>query len=107
VEVAKNTSALRLDARRKQPLDTVEFQKPLPFPICSGHRADLSNNSRMATSHPALTRGRLCILAAAILWSLSGAFTKALTTDTFLGVNEPVIDELEFAGKSVPIQLAF
>lgn len=50
--------------------------------------------------------GRLCILMAAILWSLSGAFTKALTTDTFVGVNEPAIEPLVLADKNVPIQLA-
>jgi drug/metabolite transporter, DME family len=53
----------------------------------------------------AITHGRLCILAAAVLWSLSGAFTKALTTDTFLGVNVPAIAPL--AGTDIPIQIAF
>jgi DME family drug/metabolite transporter len=49
----------------------------------------------------------LCILAAAILWSLSGAFTKALTTPTPLGVDSPPIATLEVVGHAVPIQLAF
>jgi drug/metabolite transporter, DME family len=61
----------------------------------------------MTTSQATPAHGRLCILAAAILWSLSGAFTKALTTDTFLGVNEPPIDTLVLADRNVPIQLAF
>ena len=36
-----------------------------------------------------LTHGRVCILLAAVLWSLSGAFTKVLTRPTVLGLNEP------------------
>ncbi len=53
------------------------------------------------------THGRLCILAAAILWSLSGAFTKALTQPTAFGLNEPPIAALDFDGEQVPIQIAF
>jgi drug/metabolite transporter (DMT)-like permease len=52
----------------------------------------------MTAVPPSPIQGRLCILSAAILWSLSGAFTKALTTDTFLGVHVPEI---------APIQIAF
>src|SRR5690242_7229541 len=33
--------------------------------------------------------GRLLIVLAAVLWSLSGGFTKVLTTDTPLGLNSP------------------
>ncbi len=58
-------------------------------------------------SSPSIAHGRLCILAAAILWSLSGAFTKALTKDTFLGVHIPAIEPWVLAGKDVPIQIAF
>jgi DME family drug/metabolite transporter len=57
-------------------------------------------------SIPTAATGRLCILSAAILWSLGGAFTKALTLDTFLGVNEPPIEPWMIAGKAVPIQIA-
>lgn len=53
------------------------------------------------------THGRVCILAAAILWSLSGAFTKALTTETFLGVHAPFLEPLVLGGKNVPVQIAF
>lgn len=51
--------------------------------------------------------GRLCILLAAILWSLSGAFTKALTQTTIFGVDKPAIEPLELGGLTVPIQIAF
>ncbi len=55
---------------------------------------------------PAAT-GRLCILFAAILWSLSGAFTKALLKPTVFGVDEPAIEPLLVVGLKVPIQIAF
>ena len=41
--------------------------------------------------------GRLCIFLAALLWSLSGAFTKTLTQDTFLGVNDPPLAPIQMA----------
>jgi drug/metabolite transporter (DMT)-like permease len=55
---------------------------------------------------PNVVRGRLCIALAAVLWSLSGAFTKVLTQDTFLGVNEPPIETLGLGGLHVPVQIA-
>ncbi len=42
-------------------------------------------------------QGRLFILLAAVLWSTSGAFTKALTRDTPLGLNSPPIAPLQIA----------
>lgn len=42
-------------------------------------------------------RGRLCILIAAVVWSTSGAFTKVLTRDTPLGLNEPALGPLPLA----------
>lgn len=48
-------------------------------------------------SSPSLTRARLCILLAALLWSTSGAFTKVLRENTGLGLNEPTIDPLSIA----------
>ncbi|MSU77642.1 MAG: hypothetical protein EXS16_06050 [Gemmataceae bacterium] len=54
-----------------------------------------------------VVHGRWCILIAAVLWSLSGAFTKALTTPTVLGVNEPTLEPFVLAGKDVPMQIAF
>jgi drug/metabolite transporter (DMT)-like permease len=53
-----------------------------------------------------IAHSRLCILVAAVLWSLSGAFTKALTQDTFIGANEPAIESWSVAGHEVPIQIA-
>lgn len=44
-----------------------------------------------------LTRARLCVVLAALLWSTSGAFTKILCEDTGLGFNEPAIDPLAIA----------
>ena len=55
---------------------------------------------------PTAAQGRVCILIAAILWSLSGAFTKVLTMDTFVGVNEPTIEPWLLGGKALPIQIA-
>lgn len=51
--------------------------------------------------------GRLYILLAALLWSLSGAFTKALTQPTVFGVHEPTIERLDLGAVQVPIQVAF
>jgi DME family drug/metabolite transporter len=59
---------------------------------------------RMSSQTPA--QGRLYILIAALLWSLSGAFTTALTQPTFAGVDEPAIETLSVGGKEVPIQIA-
>lgn len=42
-------------------------------------------------------QARLCILAAGILWSLSGFFVKILTTPTSLGLNEPPVDARSMA----------
>jgi drug/metabolite transporter, DME family len=52
------------------------------------------------TQSPSLSanRGRLMLVAAAVLWSLSGLFTRLLKKDTLLGVHEPVL---------TPIQIAF
>jgi drug/metabolite transporter (DMT)-like permease len=41
------------------------------------------------TSPTSTTQGRLCIVLAALFWSLGGAFAKVLTQETFLGLNEP------------------
>lgn len=43
------------------------------------------------------TRSRLCILAAGVLWSLSGFFVKTLTTPTSLGLHEPSVDSRSMA----------
>jgi drug/metabolite transporter, DME family len=41
---------------------------------------------------PSVAHGRLCIALAALMWSTSGAFTKVLTLDTPLKLNEPRVD---------------
>jgi drug/metabolite transporter (DMT)-like permease len=51
-------------------------------------------------------QGRLCIVAAALLWSLGGAFTKALTRPSVLGVDQPTIEAWALGGAEVPIQIA-
>ncbi len=48
-------------------------------------------------SRQAITRGRLCIALAALLWSTSGAFTKTLTLPTALGLHTPTIEPLQIA----------
>lgn len=44
-----------------------------------------------------ITRARLQILSAGVLWSLSGLFAKALTQPTILQLNEPPISALAIA----------
>jgi drug/metabolite transporter (DMT)-like permease len=44
-----------------------------------------------------LNHGRLCVVAAAVLWSTSGGFTKLLTKPTFLHLNEPALTGLQLA----------
>lgn len=48
-------------------------------------------------SHPSVLQGRLCVFAAALLWSLSGAFVKVLTQPTALGLGEPPVPALIIA----------
>lgn len=52
--------------------------------------------SRLSALSP-LARGRLCILSAALLWSLGGLFTKVLTRPTALGLDDPRVHELQIA----------
>ncbi len=51
----------------------------------------------MSGPSPSLLRGRLCILAAALLWSLNGPFIKILTKPTALNLHEPPVPELLIA----------
>ena len=46
---------------------------------------------------PSLTQGRLCIALAAVLWSLSGAFTKFLTKVMVEEYGCPPVDPLQIA----------
>ena len=48
-------------------------------------------------SPPSLTQGRWLIALAAVLWSLSGGFSKVLTRDTVFALNTPEIDGLVMA----------
>jgi drug/metabolite transporter (DMT)-like permease len=50
-----------------------------------------------ASSAPSAAQGRLLIVAAALLWSLSGAFAKVLTQETSLGLHSPALDPLGIA----------
>src|SRR4051812_21500959 len=43
------------------------------------------------------SRGRLLIVVAALLWSLSGAFVKVLTRDTAFGLGDPPVPGLQIA----------
>jgi hypothetical protein len=51
------------------------------------------------------SRGRLLIVLAALLWSLSGAFTKLLTKPTWFGVDEPAIEPWHVGHLAVPMQI--
>jgi hypothetical protein len=42
-------------------------------------------------------RGRLCLVGAALLWSLSGAFTKVLTKETPFHLGDPPVPGLWIA----------
>ncbi len=55
---------------------------------------------------PSLAEGRWCLVAAALLWSTSGAFTKVLTIDTALGLNQPPLDPLVVGELKLPVQIA-
>src|SRR5262245_33371771 len=44
-----------------------------------------------------LAGGRLCIVLAAVLWSLSGLLTRLLQTPTILDVHEPRLTGLQIA----------
>ena len=50
------------------------------------------------SSIPTLAGGRLCIVLAAVLWSLSGLFTRLLQNPSALNLNAPAL---------MPIQMAF
>ena len=46
---------------------------------------------------PSINRGRLYLVLAAVLWSLSGLFTRLLKKETFLDVHEPSLTPLQIA----------
>lgn len=55
---------------------------------------------------PSIAQGRVCILLAAVLWSLGGAFAKVLTQETAFGLDEPGMEPLEYGGYPFPVQIA-
>src|SRR4051794_16295479 len=59
----------------------------------------------MDPAAPTPAQGRLYILFASLLWSLSGAFTKILTQDTVFHANDPPLDTLHVGGFDVPVQI--
>src|SRR5437660_9387337 len=54
-------------------------------------------HDKQPPSVPSAVQGRLLIALAAVLWSTSGAFTKLLTKDTSLHLNDPVLPGLVIA----------
>jgi drug/metabolite transporter (DMT)-like permease len=50
---------------------------------------------------PSVLQGRLLVVLAAVLWSTSGAFTKALREATPLGLHEPRVEQLQIAAGRV------
>jgi drug/metabolite transporter (DMT)-like permease len=52
---------------------------------------------------PSLLRARLYVAAAAVLFSTGGAFAKALTQETGLGLNHPLLDRMQIAALRVLI----
>jgi drug/metabolite transporter (DMT)-like permease len=58
------------------------------MPIFGGRMSEPSTTTDSPAA-PSLTQGRVLIALAAVLWSLSGGFTKVLTKDTSLGLNHP------------------
>lgn len=52
----------------------------------------MTGSSNAAPGQPSPAQGRLCLVLAALLWSLSGAFTKVLTRNTALDLNTPLLD---------------
>ena len=46
---------------------------------------------------PSAAHGRLCIVLAAVFWSLSGLFARLLQVPTPLGLHEPSLSPLQMA----------
>ena len=46
---------------------------------------------------PTVAGGRLCIVVAAVLWSLSGLFTRLMQKPTSLELHDPALTPLQFA----------
>jgi drug/metabolite transporter, DME family len=59
-----------------------------------------------ASPDPSPAQARLCVVGAALLWSLSGAFAKALTEPTPLHTNDPPLEPWHFLGVDFPVPIA-
>ncbi len=53
--------------------------------------------SQPVEPHASRAHGRMLIFAGAILWSLSGGFTKLLTKPSIFELNEPAVEPLQIA----------
>jgi drug/metabolite transporter, DME family len=67
---------------------------------------DSSPPAESPSSAPTPAQARLCVVAAAVLWSLSGAFSKTLTEPTPLHTNLPPIEPWHFLGVDFPVPIA-
>ena len=54
-----------------------------------------------AEANPSPASARVCIVAAAVLWSIGAAYAKVLREDTALGLNVPLLDPLQIASLRV------
>ena len=61
--------------------------------VIRGGRAESSDSPQPVSA----VRGRLLIVTAAVLWSLSGAFNNFLNHPTPLGLHEPKLDPMQVA----------
>jgi drug/metabolite transporter, DME family len=51
----------------------------------------------MAHTQSEINRARACLVAAALLWSVGGLFTRLLQKETILGLHEPALSSLQIA----------
>ena len=66
----------------------------------------MDESSPAESTSPSPGQARLCVVAAAVLWSMSGAFAKTLTEPTPLGTHEPPIEPRQLFGVDFPIPIA-
>ena len=68
-----------------------------PSEVSSGIAAPLRSPYPVSNPPPSLASGRVCIALAAVLWSLSGLFTRLLQNPTALDLHEPRLTPLQIA----------
>jgi len=61
----------------------------------------MSENPGSSPQRALIVRGRLCVIAAALLWSTGSAFAKVLTRETPLGLHSPTLDPMQIASLRV------